>query len=153
VSITVHFKTYFFLTRRCVPFASNSYSLFFSCCSVVARLEGNPLCIDSLLSDTTPCTNTLTELPTTRPSTNIQCANPFLETIVFRSPSFGDVKKYLPELHSNLSSTLGNCTSNHLGDLVPYTDDVYLKVEIMACPVNQKRFNYSQVLNCFNLTL
>uniref|UniRef100_A0ACD5TPU4 Uncharacterized protein n=1 Tax=Avena sativa TaxID=4498 RepID=A0ACD5TPU4_AVESA len=117
------------------------------------KLEGNPLCSDSLLSDTTPCTNTLTELPTTQLSSNIQCANPFLETIVFRSPSFGDVKKYLPELHSNLSSTLGNCTPNHLGDLVPYTDDVYLKVEIMACPVNQKRFNYSQVLNCFNLTL
>jgi serine/threonine protein kinase len=26
-------------------------------------------------------------------------------------------------------------------------------VDIRACPVNQKRFNYSQVLNCFNLTL
>ncbi|CAM0957193.1 unnamed protein product [Alopecurus aequalis] len=117
------------------------------------KLEGNPLCSDSLLSDTMLCTDQLTERPTVGPSSNVQCANPFIETIVFRSPSFGDVRKYLPGLHSNLSSTLGNCTPIKLDDLVPYTDDVYLKVDIRACPVNQKRFNYSQVLNCFNLTL
>lgn len=117
------------------------------------KLGGNPLCNDSLLSDTMLCTDQIIEFPAERPSSDVQCAHPFVETIFFRSPSFGDVKKYLPELHSNLSSTLGNCTPNNLGNLVPYTDGVYLKVEIRACPVNQKRFNYSQVLNCFNLTL
>jgi len=112
------------------------------------KLEGNPLCSDSFLSDTTLCTDQLT---VHRPF-NAQCKDPFVETIKFRSPSFGDVNKYLDELHINLSSTFDNCTPNKL-DLVPYTGDAYLEVEFRACPVNQKKFNYSQVLNCFNLTL
>ena len=123
-----------------------------SCCSVVARLEGNPLCNDSLLSGTMLCSDRLTEPPTVYPSFDVKCANPFVETIVFRSPSFGDVNKYLDQLHSNLSNTLNSCTPNELG-LVPSTGGEYLNVDIKACPVNQKRFNYSQVLNCFNLTL
>lgn len=117
------------------------------------RLEGNPLCNDSLLSETMPCTGQRTEPPTPPLVLDVQCANPFIETIVFRAPSFGDVMKYLDELHRNLSGTLSSCTPNRLG-LVPYSnDDEYLNVDIKACPVNQKRFNYSQVLNCFNLTL
>lgn len=123
-----------------------------SCCSVLARLEGNPLCSNSLLSGTLLCTDQLTELPTMQAFSDVQCAHPFVETVFFRSPSFGDVRKFLPELHDNLSRTVSSCTPNKLG-LVPYIDDVYLKVDIKACPVNQKRFNYSQVLNCFNLTL
>jgi hypothetical protein len=98
------------------------------------------------------CTDQLTEPPTVPSFYNVQCKNPFVETIEFRSPSFGNVNKYIEQLHSNLSSTLDNCTPNKLG-LVPYTGDAYLKVEFRACPVGQNRFNYSQVLNCFNLTL
>jgi hypothetical protein len=83
---------------------------------------------------------------------NVQCAYPFIETIVFRAPSFANVFEYLPELQKNLSKQLNSCTPNWLG-LVPYFDeDAYLNVNIKACPVKQKRFNYSQVLNCFNLT-
>ncbi|KAM0874361.1 hypothetical protein ACQ4PT_037471 [Festuca glaucescens] len=116
------------------------------------KLEGNPLCTESLLSGTMLCTDQLTEPPIVYPTFNVQCKNPFVETIEFRSPSFGNVNKYIDELHKNLSGTLDNCTPNKLG-LVPYTGDAYLKVELKACAVNQKRFNYSQVLNCFNLTL
>uniref|UniRef100_A0A0A9DC00 non-specific serine/threonine protein kinase n=1 Tax=Arundo donax TaxID=35708 RepID=A0A0A9DC00_ARUDO len=117
------------------------------------NLAGNPLCNNSLLSDTTPCTGQQTEAPPQPLPFDAQCANPFIETIVFRAPSFGDVIKYLPDLHSNLSRKLSSCTPNRLG-LVPYSnDDAYLNVDIRACPVNQKKFNYSQVLNCFNLTL
>ncbi|KAK3139119.1 hypothetical protein QOZ80_5AG0378100 [Eleusine coracana subsp. coracana] len=117
------------------------------------KLEGNPLCNGSLLSDTMPCTGQRTAPPTPPLLFDVQCTNPFIETIVFRAPSFGDVMEYLPQLHNNLSITLSSCTPNRLG-LVPYSnDDEYLNVDIRACPVNQKRFNYSQVLNCFNLTL
>lgn len=115
------------------------------------KLEGNPLCSDSLLSSTTLCTDQLTEPPTVYPTFNVQCENPFEETIEFRSPSFGNVNKYIGELHKNLSDTLKNCTRN-LG-LVPHTGDAYLKVEFKACPEDRKRFTYYQVLNCFNLTL
>jgi len=120
--------------------------------STLLKLNGNPLCKDSLLSRMMLCTDRLTEPPTMDPFSNVECPNPFIESIYFRSPSFGDVRKFLPTLHSNLSSTLNNCTPNELG-LVPAIDGVYLKVDIRSCPVNQKRFNYSQVLNCFNLTL
>ncbi|GJM88238.1 hypothetical protein PR202_ga04278 [Eleusine coracana subsp. coracana] len=112
------------------------------------KLEGNPLCNGSLLSDTMPCTGQRTAPPTPPLLFDVQCTNPFIETIVFRAPSFGE---YLS--NNNLSITLSSCTPNRLG-LVPYSnDDEYLNVDIRACPVNQKRFNYSQVLNCFNLTL
>lgn len=99
-----------------------------------------------------PCTDLTTEPLHKPPSIDVQCANPFVETIVFRAPSFGDVVKFLPSLQANLSSKLNSCTPNNLG-LVYSNDDAYLNVDIRACPVNQKRFNYSQVLNCFNLTL
>jgi hypothetical protein len=122
-----------------------------SCCSVVARLEGNPLCNDSLLSGTMLCTDRPTEPRTVYPSFDLKCADPFVETIVFRSPSFGDFNKYLAELHSDLLKTLNNCTQNQLR-LESY-NEVYQKVDIKVCPVNQKRFTYFQVLNCFNLTL
>ncbi|WVZ90463.1 hypothetical protein U9M48_036764 [Paspalum notatum var. saurae] len=115
------------------------------------KLQGNPLCNDSLLSGTMPCMGLQTEAP--QPTFDVQCANPFIETIVFRAPSFGDVANYLYKLQTDLASKLGSCTPNHLG-LIPYSnDEAYLNVDIKACPVNQKRFNYSQVLNCFNLTL
>ncbi|CAN6342486.1 unnamed protein product [Urochloa humidicola] len=117
------------------------------------NLAGNPLCNDSLISDAIPCAGQQTDAPRHPLAFDAQCANPFIETIVFRAPSFGDVSKYLPDLHHNLSSKLSSCTPNRLG-LVPYSnDDAYLNVDIKACPVNQKKFNYSQVLNCFNLTL
>ncbi|OEL33576.1 putative leucine-rich repeat receptor-like protein kinase [Dichanthelium oligosanthes] len=116
------------------------------------RLEGNPICNDSLLLNTMPCTGLRTEAPPP-PLFDVQCANPFIETIIFRAPSFANVLEYLPQLEKNLSSQLSSCTPNRLG-LVPYSnDDAYLNVDIKACPVNQKKFNYSQVLNCFNLTL
>uniref|UniRef100_A0A0E0DPN8 non-specific serine/threonine protein kinase n=1 Tax=Oryza meridionalis TaxID=40149 RepID=A0A0E0DPN8_9ORYZ len=119
----------------------------------ILKLAGNPLCNDSVLSSTTPCTGQLSEYPTqSRLPPDVQCANPFVETIVFRAPSFGDAANYLYVLHYNLSSKLNSCTPNNLG-LVYSNDDAYLNVDIKACPVNQKRFNYSQVLNCFNLTL
>ncbi|KAM3389304.1 hypothetical protein ACQJBY_011430 [Aegilops geniculata] len=129
-----------------------SVTVYSSLDSKLLKLEGNPLCTDSLLSNTLLCTDQLTEFPTMLPFSDVQCPHPFVETIFFRSPSFGDVRKFLPELHDNLSRTVSSCTPNKLG-LIPYIDDVYLKVDIKACPVNQKRFNYSQVLNCFNLTL
>nr|CAB3465412.1 unnamed protein product [Digitaria exilis] len=44
-----------------------------------------------------------------------------------------------------------NCTPNQMV-LVPSNEGEYLTVAIKACPVNKKKFNYSQVLNCFNLT-
>ncbi|CAN6338049.1 unnamed protein product [Urochloa humidicola] len=117
------------------------------------NLAGNPLCNDSLISDTIPCAGQQNDARRQPLAFDAQCANPFIETIVFRAPSFGDVIKYLPDLHRNLSSKLSSCTPNRLG-LVPYSnDDAYLNVDIKACPVNQKKFNYSQVLNCFNLTL
>ncbi|KAF2930104.1 hypothetical protein DAI22_05g107700 [Oryza sativa Japonica Group] len=116
------------------------------------ELAGNPVCGDSLLSSMKPCTDLTTEPLHKPPSIDVQCANPFVETIVFRAPSFGDVVKFLPSLQANLSSKLNSCTPNNLG-LVYSNDDAYLNVDIRACPVNQKRFNYSQVLNCFNLTL
>ncbi|AQK94064.1 Putative leucine-rich repeat receptor-like protein kinase family protein [Zea mays] len=116
------------------------------------KLEGNPLCNDSLLSDTSPCMGLQTEAPPQPYQFDVQCAYPFIETIVFRAPSFANVFEYLPELQKNLSKQLNSCTPNWLG-LVPYFDeDAYLNVNIKACPVKQKRFNYSQVLNCFNLT-
>jgi hypothetical protein len=85
------------------------------------------------------------------PTFNVQCENPFEESIEFRSPFFGNANKYIGELHKNLSDTLKNCTRN-IG-LVPHTGDAYLKVEFKACPEDRKRFTYYQVLNCFNLTL
>ncbi|CAD6272558.1 unnamed protein product [Miscanthus lutarioriparius] len=116
------------------------------------KLEGNPLCNDSLLSDTNPCMGLRTEAPPQSPPFDVQCAYPFVETIVFRAPSFANVLEYLPDLEKNLSGQLSSCTPNRLG-LIPYSnEDAYLNVDIKACPVNQKRFNYSQVLNCFNLT-
>ncbi|CAL4907292.1 unnamed protein product [Urochloa decumbens] len=116
-------------------------------------LEGNPLCNNSLLSDTTPCTGLRTEAPRQPLLFDVQCANPFTETIVFRAPSFANVLEYLPQLEKNLSGQLSSCTPNRLG-LIPYSNvDAYLNVDIKACPVNQKKFSYSQVLNCFNLTL
>uniref|UniRef100_A0A0D3G5S5 non-specific serine/threonine protein kinase n=1 Tax=Oryza barthii TaxID=65489 RepID=A0A0D3G5S5_9ORYZ len=119
----------------------------------ILKLTGNPLCNDSVLSSTTPCTGQLSEYPTQPPLLpDVQCANPFVETIVFRAPFFGDAANYLHILHYNLSSKLNSCTPNNLG-LVYSNPDAYLNVDIKACPVNQKRFNYSQVLNCFNLTL
>lgn len=120
----------------------------------ILLLAGNPLCSgDSLLSGMTPCTDPLTEPPPKpRSLGDVDCANPFVETIVFRAPSFGEVNDYLLQLYNNLSSKLSGCTPNQLG-LVPSNPDAYLNVDIRACPVNQKRFNYSQVLNCFNLTL
>ncbi|XP_015693347.1 leucine-rich repeat receptor protein kinase HPCA1-like [Oryza brachyantha] len=117
------------------------------------KLTGNPLCNDSVLSSTMPCTGQLTEYRTQPPPLpDVQCSDPFIETIVFRAPFFGDVTNYLEILHDNLSSKLKGCTPNNLG-LVPSNDNAYLNVDIKACPVNQKRFNYSQVLKCFNLTL
>ncbi|XP_062179791.1 leucine-rich repeat receptor protein kinase HPCA1-like isoform X1 [Phragmites australis] len=117
------------------------------------KLEGNPLCNNSLLSDTTPCTGKQTEAPPPPLFVDVQCANPFIETIVFRAPSFANVLEYLHQLESNLSRQLSSCTPNRLA-LVPYSnEDAYLNVDIKACPVNQKKFNYSQILNCFNLTL
>lgn len=116
------------------------------------KLEGNPLCNDSLLSDTSPCMGLQTEAPPQPLQFDVQCAYPFIETIVFRAPSFANVFDYLPQLQKNLSKQLNSCTPNWLG-LIPYFDkDAYLNVNIKACPVKQKRFNYSQVLNCFNLT-
>ncbi|KAL6865004.1 hypothetical protein ACP4OV_016155 [Aristida adscensionis] len=115
-------------------------------------LQGNPLCTDSLLSGTAPCMGEQTEAPIQQPPPDVRCANPFVETIVFRAPSFGNVMKYLNVLHRNLSDQLNSCTPNQLG-LVYSNEDTYLNVDIRACPVNQKKFNYSQVLNCFNLTL
>ncbi|KQK07664.1 probable leucine-rich repeat receptor-like protein kinase At5g49770 [Brachypodium distachyon] len=129
-----------------------SLTVYSSLDSKILKLEGNPLCSGSLLSGTMLCTDRLTEHPPVPSSFDVQCANPFVETMVFRSPSFADVIKYLPELHKNLSTTLSSCTPNKLG-LVPYSEGTYLNVDIRACPVNSKRFNYSQVLNCFNLTL
>lgn len=115
-------------------------------------LEGNPLCNGSLLSDTTPCTGQQTEAPP-QLFLDAQCANPFIETMIFRAPSFDNVLEFLPELENNLSSQLNSCTPNRLS-LIPYSnEDAYLNVNIKACPVNQKKFNYSQVLNCFNLTV
>jgi hypothetical protein len=95
-----------------------------------------------------------TEAPSQPLPFDVQCAYPFIETIVFRAPSFANVLEYLPDLEKNLSGQLSSCTPNRLG-LRPYSneDDEYLNVDIKACPVNQKKFNYSQVLNCFNLTL
>ncbi|CAD6334304.1 unnamed protein product [Miscanthus lutarioriparius] len=116
------------------------------------KLEGNPLCNDSLLSHTNPCTGLQTEAPPQPLPFDVQCAYPFIETIVFRAPSFANVLEYLPVLEKNLSGQLSSCTPNRLG-LIPYYEDPYLNVDIKACPVNQKKFNYSQVLNCFNLTL
>ncbi|PVH62517.1 hypothetical protein PAHAL_3G314900 [Panicum hallii] len=115
------------------------------------KLQGNPLCNNSLLSDTMPCTGLQTEAPRQPRTIEVQCAHPFIETIVFRAPSFGDVVQYLPELQNNLTDKLNSCTPNQLS-LAHSNDGEYLNVEIKACPVNQKRFNYSQVLNCFNLT-
>ncbi|CAN6342227.1 unnamed protein product [Urochloa humidicola] len=116
-------------------------------------LEGNPLCNDSLLSDTTSCTGLRTEGSHQPLLFDVQCANPFIETIVFRAPSFANVLEYLPQLEKNLSGQLSSCTPNRLG-LIPYSNvDAYLNVDIKACPVNQKKFSYSQVLNCFNLTV
>jgi hypothetical protein len=126
-------------------------SLKLSCFFVVFRLQGNPLCNNSLLSDTMPCTGLQTEAPRQPRTIEVQCAHPFIETIVFRAPSFGDVVQYLPELQNNLTDKLNSCTPNQLS-LAHSNDGEYLNVEIKACPVNQKRFNYSQVLNCFNLT-
>ena len=125
-------------------------SLKLSCFFVIFRLQGNPLCNNSLLSDTMPCTGLQTEAPR-QPIVEVQCAYPFIETIVFRAPSFGDVVQYLPELQKNLTGKLNSCTPNQLS-LAHSDDGLYLNVEIKACPVNQKRFTYSQVLNCFNLT-
>ncbi|OQU77612.1 hypothetical protein SORBI_3009G079300 [Sorghum bicolor] len=117
------------------------------------KLEGNPLCNNSLLSDTNPCMGPQTEAPPQPIPFDVQCAYPFVETIVFRAPSFANVLEYLPDLEKNLSRQLSSCTPNRLG-LRPYSnEDAYLNVDIKACPVNQKKFNYSQVLNCFNLTL
>ncbi|KAF0926359.1 hypothetical protein E2562_023077 [Oryza meyeriana var. granulata] len=116
------------------------------------ELTGNPVCGDSLLSNMKPCTDQTTEPPHVSPSPDIQCAYPFVETIIFRAPSFGDVFKYLPTLRGSLSSKLSSCTPNRL-DLVYSNGDAYLNVDIVACPENKKRFNYSEVLNCFNLTL
>ncbi|GJN14033.1 hypothetical protein PR202_gb00808 [Eleusine coracana subsp. coracana] len=79
------------------------------------KLEGNPLCNGSLLSDTMPCTGQRTAPPTPPLLFDVQCTNPFIETIVFRAPSFGDVMEYLPQLHNNLSITLSSCTPNRLG--------------------------------------
>uniref|UniRef100_A0A0D9WEZ5 non-specific serine/threonine protein kinase n=1 Tax=Leersia perrieri TaxID=77586 RepID=A0A0D9WEZ5_9ORYZ len=115
------------------------------------ELTGNPVCGNSLLSSMKPCTDQTTESLQISPSPNVQCANPFVETIIFRAPSFGDVVKFLPSLRINLSSKLSSCTPNQL-DLVSSNSDAYLNVKIIACPENKKRFNYSQVLNCFNLT-
>ncbi|KAL6624587.1 hypothetical protein ACP70R_031908 [Stipagrostis hirtigluma subsp. patula] len=117
------------------------------------ELQGNPLCNDSLLSNTKPCTGHQNEAPTMPPTIDVRCANPFVETIVFRAPSFGSVERYLPELQNNLSAKLRSCTPNQLGLLPYYNEEAYLNVDIRSCPVNQKKFNYSQVLNCFNLTL
>jgi len=125
-------------------------SLKLSCFFVIFRLQGNPLCNNSLLSDTMPCTGLQTEAPR-QPRIEVQCAYPFIEIIVFRAPSFGDVVQYLPELQKNLTGKLNSCTPNQLS-LAHSNDGLYLNVEIKACPVNQKRFTYSQVLNCFNLT-
>lgn len=140
------------LTVHYILFKSLLYAfllLFF-----VVRLAGNPLCSgDSLLSGMTPCTGPLTEPPPEPPSLDdVQCANPFVETIVFRAPYFGEVTNYLSDLRGSLESNLSRCTPNRLG-LVPSNLDTYLHVDIRACPVNKKRFSYSQVLNCFNLTL
>ncbi|WVZ96907.1 hypothetical protein U9M48_042487 [Paspalum notatum var. saurae] len=117
------------------------------------NLQGNPLCNGSLLSDTTPCTGQQTEAPP-QIIFDAQCANPFIETIVFRAPSFDNVLEFLPQLEKNLSGQINNCTPNQL-ILMPYSnnEDAYLNVDIKACPVNQKKFTYSQVLNCFNLTV
>jgi len=104
------------------------------------------------MSHTNPCTGLQTEAPPQPLPFDVQCAYPFIETIVFRAPSFANVLEYLPVLEKNLSGQLSSCTPNRLG-LIPYYEDPYLNVDIKACPVNQKKFNYSQVLNCFNLTL
>ncbi|KAG8085113.1 hypothetical protein GUJ93_ZPchr0010g9338 [Zizania palustris] len=119
----------------------------------ILKLAGNPLCNDSILSSTTPCTGQLTGYPPEPVYPDVRCANPFVETIVFRAPSFGEVDEYLPNLRLNLSSKLSSCTLSNIS-LSPYYDIyAYLNVDIKACPVNQTRFSYSQVLNCFNLTL
>ncbi|KAF8719933.1 hypothetical protein HU200_024699 [Digitaria exilis] len=116
------------------------------------KLEGNPLCNDSLLSDTTACMGPQTEAPPQPRLSNVQCSNPFSETMVFRAPSFANVfDGFLHQLNDSISSQLSSCTPNQMG-LVPSNDGVYLNVVIKACPVNKKKFNYSQVLNCFNLT-
>ncbi|KAJ1262079.1 hypothetical protein BS78_09G080000 [Paspalum vaginatum] len=116
------------------------------------KLQGNPLCNASLLSDTRPCTGQQTEA---RPQLifDAPCATPFIETIVFRAPSFENVSDFLPRLEYNLSGQLNNCTPNGLTLMLFSHEDAYLNVDIMACPVNQKKFTYSQVLNCFNLTV
>jgi hypothetical protein len=96
------------------------------------RLEGNPLCNDSLLSDTTPCTGLQTEAPPQPVLFDVQCANPFIETVVFRAPSFTNVLEYLPVLEKNLSSQLKSCTPNRIG-LTSYSNEVaYLNVDIKA---------------------
>ncbi|KAF8765797.1 hypothetical protein HU200_008308 [Digitaria exilis] len=115
------------------------------------KLEGNPLCNDSLLANTTPCMGPRTEAPPQPHLADVQCANPFIETMVFRAPSFANVFDYLHRLESNLSGQLTSCTPNQMV-LVPSNEGEYLTVAIKACPVNKKKFNYSQVLNCFNLT-
>ncbi|KAL5202741.1 hypothetical protein ABZP36_013693 [Zizania latifolia] len=116
------------------------------------ELTGNPVCGDSLLSSMKPCTGHTIEPPSVPRFLDVQCANPFVESMIFRAPSFGNVIQCLPILHRNLSSKLNNCTPNRLG-LAYSNNGVYLNVDIRACPVDKKRFNYSQVLNCFNLTL
>ncbi|KAL5230217.1 hypothetical protein ABZP36_028993 [Zizania latifolia] len=119
----------------------------------ILKLAGNPLCNDSILSSTTPCTGHLTGYLPDPVYPDVRCANPFVETIVFRAPSFGEVDEYLPNLRLNLSSKLSSCTPSYIGLSPYYSIDAYLNVDIKACPVNQTRFSYSQVLNCFNLTL
>jgi hypothetical protein len=103
-----------------------------------------------------PCMGQQTEAPTQPNLVNVKCANPFIETIVFRAPSFGNIWGYLPELERNLSSKIRNCAAASKLGLEPLPqgsyEDAYLKVKIKACP-EKKKFSYSQVLNCFNLTL
>jgi hypothetical protein len=97
-----------------------------------------------------------TEAPTQPNLVNVKCAYPLVEIIVFRAPSFGNIWGYLPELERNLSSKIRNCAAACKLGLEPLPqgsyEDACLKVNIKACP-EKKKFSYSQVLNCFNLTL
>ncbi|KAJ3676634.1 hypothetical protein LUZ60_004046 [Juncus effusus] len=114
-------------------------------------IAGNPVCTNPYLSLTTYC---LSDQNSAVQSTlnKTGCSNPLTGFLIFRAPFFSDASPYIANLEQNLTNTLKSCTPIDLSVQNYYFDPTsYLWIQVELCPVEEKYFNRSEILNCFDL--
>ncbi|KAF3338338.1 leucine-rich repeat receptor-like protein kinase [Carex littledalei] len=112
-------------------------------------LEGNPVCNITHLSTTAYCQDVFEHNPSVG-SLN-SCQHPFNGFLVFRAPFFSDASDHITLLEQNLTNKLKTCIPNNLSIQNYYFDtNTYLWVQVKICPIGQRYFNRTEIINCFD---